>query len=251
MIRTLPFVGPKKKCLMITETDYDRQLRRENALEAKNIVYQMEKQFFDNISVGVRYLLTAIAGAIVIILGFVGAVGPSVSNIWVYAISLFPIFAGLVGGGVSIAISTWISREDFKVSITTFLAAMHHDKIHLFTDTAMERDQKLLALFWSWLISFLLFSLGALWFGISLILLDFKESESPSLQAAVAADMSPTEDLSAETGQNGALNKEHGNQNVLSDTKISDALPPLLDEDEASVSTLMQAEEDDGVLSGD
>lgn len=233
------------------EEDYQRQLRRENALEAKNIVYQREERFFDNISAGVRYLVTAIAGAIVIILGFAGAVGPSVSNIWVSAISLFPIFAGLVGGGVSIAISTWISREDFKVSVTTFLEAMHTDAIELFTDTADGRDQKLRVLFWSWLISFFFFSFGALWFGISLIFLDFRESESSSFQSAVAAEMLHVKSLDAETEANGDFDETPVSQNVSSNTKSSEALTPLLVEDEVSGPTPMQAEEVDVLLSED
>ena len=228
-----------------------RQISRENALEAKNIVYQREERFFENLSAGIRYLVTAIAGGIVVILGFVGAVGSSVSNIWISAISLFPIFAGLVGGGVSIAISIWISQEDFKTSLTSFIEAMHNDAIDLFTDTAKGRDQKLRVLFLSWLISFVLFSIGAVWFGISLIFLDFEESDSPSQQSTIAAKVSHTEGIDVGSKQNSKLDDAHGVQDAKSETKSSDALPPISDEDKANVPAPRQAEEENGVLSGD
>lgn len=163
-----------------------------------------------------RYLLTAIAGAIVVILGFIGTMGSNVENIWITAISLFPIFAGLIGGGVSLAMSTWVSREDFKISVASFLEAMENDAIHLFTDTASGRDRKLHVLFLSWLISFLLFSCGAVWFGISILLLDFKVEQIRSDKVSAAEESLNPNEVAANSGTSDSEAETDSSQSVPS-----------------------------------
>ena len=155
------------------------QIDRENFLEAKSIVTRRESDFFESIKSANTYSLIAHSGAIVALLGFLGASGARIEPLWPVVISLLPFAAGLILGGRTLTLIARIFRDDLRISVTSFIEAAHKNDIMLFTDTAQAREQELDKLFRAWRWSAAFFLIGCCVCALSLALVGWLPEEPP------------------------------------------------------------------------
>lgn len=158
------------------------QIKRENFLEAKATVYRRESDFFDTIRTANNYSLIAHAGAIVALLGFIGAVGARIDPLWPIVVSLLPFSAGLILGGYALMVNASIAREDLRISVSSFIEAAHNGDIMHFTDTASGREKEIDKVFSAWRWSLACFLLGSCIGAASLSLVGWLPEQAPEAQ---------------------------------------------------------------------
>jgi hypothetical protein len=140
--------------------DTERQIERENWLEAKAVVRQREDTFFQQIKDGIRYSALANAGAIAALIGFLGSAGNTLVSARP-AIPAFGLFTlGLAFSGASIALAALIHRNNFSEALNTYIEAAVSGNLSLFNGTARLQDKHLFALYVVWSLSFAFFILG-------------------------------------------------------------------------------------------
>jgi hypothetical protein len=138
----------------------ERQIERENWLEAKAVVRQREDTFFQQIKDGIRYSALANAGAIAALIGFLGSAGSALVSARP-AIPAFALFTlGLAFSGASIALAAFIHRNNFSEALNTYIKAAVSGNLSLFNDTARLQDKHLFALYVVWSLSLAFFILG-------------------------------------------------------------------------------------------